>query len=174
MKPVMIRAATLPALFALGACATTSQTSHTGGATAQPQAITLSVGPCFGFCPVYELTVDAAGGVVFQGSRHTAILGERRRRVSPATYATLAADLARFKPTADTSSPVECTAAVSDTSAYTVTWSEGGDRKVVAVSQSGCPGGPAHDMNRVLRDMPDRLGVADWAKQTTRPGEGRG
>lgn len=174
MKSAMMRAAALPALLAMGACATTSQQAHSDRTAPRPEAITLSVGPCFGFCPVYDLTVDAAGEVVFQGSRHTAVLGERRRRVSPETYAALAADLARFKPTAEASSPVECTAAVSDTSSYTVTWSEAEDRKVVAESRSGCPGGPAHDLNRVLQALPDRVGVAGWAKQTTRPGEGRG
>ena len=34
--------------------------------------------------------------------------------------------------------------------------------------------GPGHDLGQVLRELPQRLGIEEWMKQTTRPGESRG
>jgi hypothetical protein len=69
---------------------------------------------------------------------------------------------------------VECTAAVSDTSPFTVTWTDAAGHKTSATVQSGCPGGPGQALVALLRSAPERLGIADWAKQTTRPGASRG
>jgi hypothetical protein len=136
--------------------------------------IKVSVGPCFGFCPVYEVTVSADGTIAFEGVRHTAVLGERRRRTGAGTYRALETALAAYRPARGTTANVECDAAISDTSPYKIEWIEPDGTRTVATHQSRCPSGPGHELDQVLGKIPDQLGIAPWARQTTRPGEGRG
>lgn len=163
----------LTAAAALTGCAMGSgpkspSASHAG------EVIEISVGPCFGFCPVYEVRVGADGLVVFDGERHTAIVGERRRSAGPQAYRALADDLAPFRPAPGTEGVVACEAAISDTSSYTITWTDAAGGKTVATHRSGCTGGPGHALDQVLHDLPTRLGISDWARQVTRPGASRG
>lgn len=171
------KAATLAALFALGACSAKTVPVETGGAAATAPAqetIAISVGPCFGFCPVYEASITPGGGVTFNGERHTQVLGERTRAAGQGTYRSLANALAPYRPSDGTTAQVECSAAISDTSAVTITWTSGTGRKTVATHRRGCADGPGKDLDKVLESFPRVLGIADWAKQTTRPGTSRG
>jgi hypothetical protein len=163
----------LTAAAALTGCAVGSgpespSTLHAG------EIIEISVGPCFGFCPVYDVRVGADGLVVFDGERHTAIVGERRRSAGPQTYRTLADDLAPFRPTPGTEGVVACDAAISDTSSYTITWTDTAGHRSVATHRSGCTGGPGLAPDQVLHDLQSRLGIGDWARQVTRLGASRG
>jgi hypothetical protein len=167
----------MPLLASLNACATTGdrgvdRPSHASDASVA--AITVSVGPCFGFCPVYDVTVSEKGDVHFSGKRHTAFVGDRDRTGGAAVYGALARDLATFRPADGTTAQVECTAAISDTSSYTIIWTAADGRKTVATHQRGCIGGPGKALDGVLAKLPGDLGIADWAKQTTRPGLPRG
>lgn len=163
-------AASLAAVLALTACATVPAPTQPPAA----ETISVAVGPCFGFCPVYQITLSPEGTLRFMGKRHTAILGDRSRDAGRPKYDALARDLAPFRPRTGTEARVECTAAVSDTSSFTITWTDGSGTNTVATVQGGCPGGPGKGLVTLLRDVPARLGVADWAQQTTRPGEPRG
>jgi hypothetical protein len=161
------------ALLGLSACADGDRPS----ASAPPpsaETIAISVGPCFGFCPVYQATVTPAGKVGFSGERHTAVLGARERDAGADVYRALARDLAPFRPADGQTAAVECEAAISDTSRYTITWIKPDGSKTEATHQRGCSGGPGKALDAILRDMDQRLGIADWAKQTTRPGVSRG
>jgi hypothetical protein len=167
----------MPLLASLNACATTGdrgvdRPSHASDASVA--AITVSVGPCFGFCPVYDVTVSEKGDVHFSGKRHTAFVGDRDRTGGAAVYGALARDLATFRPADGTTAQVECTAAISDTSSYTIIWTAADGRMTVATHQRGCIGGPGKALDGVLAKLPGDLGIADWAKQTTRPGLSRG
>jgi hypothetical protein len=82
-------------------------------------------------------------------------------------------DLASFRPAAGMQAEMDCTVAVSDTSRYTVTWTDPAGGKTVATVQSGCPGGAGQALVWLLRGVPERLGIADWARQTARPGTSR-
>ena len=170
------RIAPLAATLVLAACATGPGLGRglTGVASPPEETITVALGPCFGFCPVYEASIAPGGGVHFQGQRHTAVLGERTRDVGEVVYSGLKRDLTPFRPAAGTQAEVNCTAAVSDTSPYTVTWTDPAGQKTIATVQGGCPGGPGQALVRLLRGLPDRLGIAEWARQTTRPGTSRG
>ncbi|USI72860.1 DUF6438 domain-containing protein [Sphingomonas morindae] len=163
----------LTAAAALSGCAAGSGREGVS-APAAGGVIGISVGPCFGFCPVYEVRVRADGLIVFDGERHTAVIGERRRSAGPETYRTLADDLAPFQPAPGTEGVVACDAAISDTSSYTITWIDAAARRSVATHRIGCTGGPGHALDQVLRDLPTRLGLGDWASQVTRPGASRG
>lgn len=149
-----------------------------GGLAGVPAAtgekISIAVGPCFGFCPVYSTSIASNGAVHYVGERHTAMLGERDRKLDQAIYRRLQRDLAAFRPADGTESAVECEAAISDTSRYTITWTAPDGRVTTATHQQGCSGGPGQALNKILTTVPDRLGVAAWAKQMTRPGVSRG
>ena len=160
--------------FALAACATTPGGQASTTPSTLKEIVTVSVGPCFGLCPVYDVSVTPGGLVQFTGTRHTAVLGHRIREVGPGAYVDVAKDLLRFRPATGTETVVECGAAVSDTSSFTVTWTSTGGTKTVAKVQSGCPSGPGKALGALLRDLPLRLGIAGWAKQTTRPEVSRG
>jgi hypothetical protein len=160
--------------FALAACATTPGGQASPTPSPLKETVTVSVGPCFGFCPVYDVSVTPGGLVQFTGTRHTAVLGHQTRDVGPGAYVDFARDLLRFRPATGTDTAVECSAVVSDTSVVTVTWTSTDGTKTVAKVQSGCPSGPGKALGELLRDLPLRLGIAGWAKQTTRPGVSRG
>lgn len=55
-------------------------------AAAQGQSITYETGPCFGFCPVYRVTVNADGTGIYEGLRHVSVRGQRRFRLTPAQH----------------------------------------------------------------------------------------
>ena len=55
--------------------------------------ITLERGPCFGTCPVYSVTLDGSGAVLFEGRRFVADTGISTARVPPARIDSLVAEL---------------------------------------------------------------------------------
>jgi hypothetical protein len=158
----------------LSACANGPRTGTDAAPSGPQDRITVAVGPCFGFCPVYSASVTPKGAVRFDGQRHTAVLGERTRSIGIGGYRSLARDLSSFRPASGTTAALECTAAVSDVSQYTVTWIDAAGTSTTVTAPSRCSGGPGKALVELLQGMPDRLGVADWAKQTTRPGASRG
>jgi hypothetical protein len=172
MRTPPVGAVALVAAVTLAACAG----SHRPPSEAfrPSETITVAVGPCFGFCPVYSVNISPKGLVRFEGQRHTAVLGERTHIIGEADYRKLAGDLAGFRPASGSDAVVDCTAAVSDTSAYTVTWADAANHRTTTTVQSGCPGGAGHALAELLRNLPVRLGIEDLARQTTRPGVSRG
>jgi hypothetical protein len=66
------------------------------GQTAADSAvrITLERGPCFGTCPVYSVTLDGTGAVLFEGRRFVADTGISTGHVPVARIDSLVADLA--------------------------------------------------------------------------------
>lgn len=97
----MIRRAPLLAL-ALAAGCVAPPAGGAGGSpapdsAAQGQAdsilITLERTACYGFCPVYTLTISGSGQVRFVGRRHTATVGEAAATIPPARVDSLVAEL---------------------------------------------------------------------------------
>ena len=174
MKTLSFHIIALGATMTLAACANTPGPDALAATRQNAETITVAVGPCFGFCPVYSTAIAPDGTVRFDGQRHTAVLGVRTRSVGVAAYRALAGELTAFRPASGTQAVVDCTAAVSDTSAITVTWTGAAGRKTMATVQRGCPGGPGRALVELLRTLPDRLGTGAWAKQATRPGAPRG
>ncbi len=147
----------------------------TGSAPPTPvETITVSVGPCFGFCPVYDVSLSPRGDVTFIGTRHTAVLGTRNRQIDRATGRRIASALAPYRPAGGTTARVDCDAAVTDTPTYSISWTDSAGVQSTANHQGGCPSGKGHELDAVLRDLPTFLGIADWASQKTRPGASRG
>lgn len=161
-------------LMALGGCATVAPGSAPVAGAAPPTSIAISVGPCFGFCPVYDVKLAADGAVSFTGVRHTAVLGSRERRATPETYRAVVTDLAPFRPSEGTTAAVPCATAISDMATYTITWTDAGGRQTVATHKGGCRDGAGHDLDVILHALPERVGIEAWMHQTTRPGVLRG
>lgn len=166
--------AVIGATLGVAACATNDGPVPTGALRSTIETVTVAVGPCFGFCPVYDLTLASDGTVRFLGRRHTAVLGARQRRVGLDLYREMATNLSRFRPAPGADGQVACDAAISDTSSYTVTWTGPDGRNAVVTLPSRCPGGPGKELDRILGELPQRLGISDWMQQTTRQGEPRG
>lgn len=157
----------------LAACVATPA-SVSPAAPVPAEKITMSVGPCFGSCPVYKVSISSAGTVIFNGERDTAVLGEMTRSADAETYRRIARQLAPFRPVDGAQTAVECSAAVSDTSTLTVSWTDVTGHDATATIASGCPSGPGRDLVNILTALPTQLGIAEWTKETTRPGDSRG
>jgi Domain of unknown function (DUF6438) len=65
---------------------------------AAPESITYRAGPCFGRCPIYEVTVRSDGRGTFNGINFTAVRGIRAFRVTPAQYLAFKRHLAPIRP----------------------------------------------------------------------------
>ena len=90
------RALSVAATLWLGACARPSpptpsaDASSPAGSTAH---ITLERGPCFGACPVYTVTLEGSGAVLFQGRRFVADTGVSTATIAAARVDSLVAEL---------------------------------------------------------------------------------
>jgi len=174
VRAVLTSACAAAALLGMSGCATVAPGGAPASGPAVPTSIAISVGPCFGFCPVYDVKLSADGAVAFTGARHTAVLGSRERRTTPETYRAVAADLAPFRPADGTTAEVPCAIAMSDMPTYTITWTDTNGGQTVATHKGGCRDGAGQDLDVVLHGVPERLGIEAWMHQTTRPGVSRG
>ena len=103
-RPRMWRRAVLAAASALLAAACARPASP-GPSAAGPSGadrpaladsavrITLERGPCFGTCPVYSVTLEGSGAVLFEGRRFVPDTGISTGRVPPARIDSLVAEL---------------------------------------------------------------------------------
>lgn len=73
-------------------------TASPAPAAAQLASISYETTPCFGFCPIYRVTVNADGRGVFDGGRHSQVQGERRFRITRAQFRAFVARLAPARP----------------------------------------------------------------------------
>lgn len=173
-------AGVLAALAALGGCASLPATSaapvSTPASTSTPAAETIgySVGPCFGFCPVYSVTVTPDGVVTFHGERHSAALGQHVRQTSPATYRVMAEALAAYRPASGTDERTACDAQATDMSDYRISWTAADGATTLLRHNLGCRSDRNERLNAVLRALPEQLGIADWTKATRRDEAPRG
>lgn len=154
-EPSRLIAALLAASM-LAACAQTG----IAGPTPRPAAetIAVSVGPCFGFCPVYKMWVAPGGAVAFDGERHTAVLGARSRDAGAAAYEGVAAALRPYRPNTGAAAETKCEQRISDQQTYEIRWS--GPAGTTTLSHDkGCRS-PSNDrLNAVLASIPGRLGI---------------
>lgn len=164
----LVSALTLTA--ALGACATIPADRPPVGA----ETIRYSVGPCFGFCPVYTVAVTPDGHVAFDGERHTATLGKQEKDGGAQAYRTMSKALAAYRPATGTTADTECESRMSDQQHYRIVWTAADGTETVLQHDRGCRSTQNDQLNKTLEALPSKLGIADWAKQTTRPGVGRG
>lgn len=138
-----------------------------------PEQISISRGPCFGFCPVYDIQLIGDGKVGFTGVRHTAFVGTKQEAADPDVIASIIGQLAAYRPT-DGSRAFECEQAVSDQAAYTIRWQKPGSSPVSLTFDGGCRSPQGAALRSILDAIPAQVGMADEAAQVTRPGASRG
>ncbi|MDC7684198.1 DUF6438 domain-containing protein [Asticcacaulis sp. BYS171W] len=164
---------TAAGLLALGlsACATMSGDPLPTG---DKETISYSVGPCFGFCPVYSVEVTSSGHLTYSGERHTAELGAKTRDAGGDAYNRVSRALAAYRPAAGTTVHTDCDQRVSDLQTYTITWTAPDGAKTTLIHDKGCRSPKNDVLNKVMEGLPTQLGIEAWTKQTTRPGVSRG
>ncbi len=136
--------------------------------------LSVSFGPCFGFCPVYDVKIEADGTVLFHGERHTAVLGDRRVRKTPSTYRRVLRSLASFRPANGTTANTQCVNQATDHAQVKIIWKDANGRETVLPHDRGCLSPTNTRLNAAVDQLPELLGVAEYAKQTQRPGVSRG
>ncbi len=160
-------------LIALAGCSTMNAPA-TGGAGPVKETISYTVGPCFGFCPVYSLEVSPGGHVAYNGERHTAVIGAKERDAGENAYGDTAKALAAFRPADGATADTQCEQRRTDAQHYVITWTKADGTKTVLQHDRGCMSAKNTELNKALDEIPAKLGVADWAKQQTEPGASRG
>lgn len=138
------------------------------------ETIAWSVGPCFGFCPVYTVAINPAGSVTFEGERHTEMLGRQAREGGPAAWRSVAAAFAAYRPSTGATAETTCERKVSDQPAYRITWTAPDGRVTTLIHSKGCQSFRNDALNAALQSLPTALGIEPWARQRTRPDASRG
>lgn len=146
-------------LLGLAACATPAAS---GGSGPGRETISLSVGPCFGFCPVYSVSVAPDGAVRFEGERHTTVKGLKEKTVTPGAYQAVARSLAAWRPAAGTTAQTQCEQRATDLPTYVVTWTDPAGVKTTLNHDGGCMSQSNAELKAALQDIPAKLGVEPW------------
>jgi hypothetical protein len=149
-------------LLGLTACATPMDG---GGQAVRGETIRLAVGPCFGFCPVYSLSVAPDGAVRFEGERHTTVVGVKEKTVSPQAYQAVARSLAEWRPASGTSAQTECERRASDLPTYTVVWTSDAGEMTTLHHDGGCMSAANSRLKTALQAIPGQLGVEPWLER---------
>ncbi|PNU04423.1 DUF6438 domain-containing protein [Novosphingobium guangzhouense] len=157
----------------LSSCAPRVQPGVSSPAPAGEE-LRISRGPCFGFCPVYSVSVTPAGRVDFTGKRHTAVIGPRAHSISRATYEQVRRALAALRPHTGEQATHACSEAATDMSSITVEWIGADGARTSLTYNMGCRSPEGSAMARTVDEQLGRLGVTDWAAQKTWPGDSRG
>ena len=150
-------------LLGLSACATPAMDG--GGQASRGETISLAVGPCFGFCPVYSLSVAPDGAVRFEGERHTTVVGVKEKTVSPQAYQAVARSLASWRPASGTTAQTECDQRASDLPTYTVVWTDGAGETTTLNHDGGCMSETNSRLKAALQAIPGQLGVEPWLER---------
>jgi hypothetical protein len=77
----------------LAACNSGTDPGAGGGAEAQVEEITLERQPCFGFCPVYTVSIGGDGQVAYNGIDFVEVTGPQTATVDPAAVQALADEM---------------------------------------------------------------------------------
>lgn len=127
--------------------------------------IRLARGACFGFCPVYTVSINGAGEVRYEGRNFVNVVGQRTATIPAENVARL---LARFEEVGFDNLDDAYRANVSDLPSYTVSITRDGRTKTV-VDYGGVQAG----MPRTIRDLQDEIdrvaGTAQWVLRDGQP-----
>jgi Domain of unknown function (DUF6438) len=155
-------------LTALAACALVACAPVQSSAAQEensPVTITLTRGACFGFCPVYRVSIRETGEVVYVGEQFVNVRGEQRAQISPDAVQSL---VARFDEIGFENLQDEYRAPVSDHPTVTITLDRNGVSKTV-VDYAGTGAGMPVAV-RALEDEIDRVaGTAQWVLRDGQP-----
>lgn len=148
---------------ALASCAPVTSQAETD--SMDNVEIRLARGACFGFCPVYSVTINGAGEVHYEGRNFVNIVGQRTASIPTENVARL---VARFEEIGFDNLQDAYRAEVTDLPTYTVTLTRDGHTKTVVDY-----GGVSAGMPRAVRDLQDEIdrvaGTAQWVLRDGQP-----
>ena len=123
-------------VFALVSCATPGAMPDENPVA----TIDYSLGPCFGFCPSFELSVTPEGAGTYEGQAFVAKQGEAHFTASDAEYRAFARRIAPFRPARSVSYGYDnCDGPVAtDSPSVTITWRDPGEEPVTLNWYMGC------------------------------------
>ena len=135
-----------------------------GAEPADTTVVALERTPCLGTCPVYSLTISAAGVVRFVGTRHTAHLGHATAMIPLAEVDSLVAELRAggyfgFADAYVLDAPA-CGLYSTDSPTVITAVSDAGERKAIR-HDYGCAGAP-RALARLERRIDEVAGSARW------------
>jgi hypothetical protein len=127
--------------------------------------ITLSRWGCFGYCPVYTVTISGDGAVDFNGGRFTAVSGEHHSQVS---YDDVSALIDKFRAADFFSLETSYRAHATDLPTFFVTFTAG--NKTMKVSDyAGRSVGMPESVTQLENEIDRVSGSARWVKGTPVP-----
>ncbi|WP_340587706.1 DUF6438 domain-containing protein [Erythrobacter alti] len=157
--------------LSLGACVQTGEVTEP-----TVERISFAVEPCFGFCPDFNLTLDASGEGVFEGENFVAKRGTRNFSASAAEFTAFRERLAPFRPVQSVSYGYDnCDGAVAtDMPSVRVTWHDSDGTSTRLDWYMGCFQPGLHDRSdeiyRAWEELPiSELVGADEDRASFRP-----
>lgn len=131
--------------------------------------IRLTRGACFGFCPVYTVTVNGAGEVRYNGSNFVNVVGEANSTIPAADVHRL---VARFDEIGFDNLRDAYRGEMTDLPTYTLSITRDGRTKTV-VDYGGVQAGMPREV-RALQDEVDSVaGTAQWVLRNGQPVQDR-
>lgn len=146
-------------LLSLSACAAADKgLSPVAGA----DTITVSVGPCFGQCPIYDFAISSNGHVQFRSWNFEGPPNPKSRWVGADRYEAVASALAAYRPPA---SLPDCSESWTDAQTIDIVWTDRSGRAATLSHYTGdtCPDSEA--LSQVIETLPDLAGVSQWIKE---------
>ena len=136
-------------------------------AAAEPPVVTLERTPCFGTCPVYQVSISRSGAVRFVGKQHVIRQGEARAEIPAARVDSLLHELEAggyfgFADAYVMSSPA-CGQYATDSPTVITSASAGGRTKTIR-HDFGCSAVP-RELGRLERLIDDVAGTSRWIGQ---------
>lgn len=137
-----------------------------------PETILISYGACFGTCPIFAVTVSAAGQGKFEGQNFTALSGDRAFPVSPEQFAAVAAALAPLRPAddselkaaADPKHQPQCDIYATDHPNRIILWTGKDGKQQALVWDTGCTAKRYETVQPAIDKALAVLPVAPWIK----------
>lgn len=151
-------------LGSLAACSMSAITPANSPDLANQEIIQYTVGPCFGACPVYAVTIRPNGRVDFEGKQHTAVQGTRVLPAEPAIYKQVKVRLKPYRPIDGSTETTQCENQITDQQTYQIIWQKADGRQTVLNHNRGCLSETNRALNEVLDRLPQELGIAGWIK----------
>ena len=131
----------------------------------QDVEIRLARGACFGFCPVYNVTITGEGAVRYEGQAHVAVVGVRTATIQPADVARL---VARFDEVGFDRLQDAYRGQATDLPTFTVSITRDGHTKTVVDY-----GGVSAGLPRAVRDLENEIdrvaGTSQWVLRNGQP-----
>lgn len=130
------------------------------------ESIRYETSPCFGTCPIYNVTVSSAGKGIFQGQRFTSANGTETFAVTREQFDAFARALAPYRgKVGGQAGGGNCKRMHTDDITVRVTWTATNGRIQKLSHYFGCDSPEYDAMEAGLRDAPSKLPIGDMIGQ---------